>query len=126
MSGAIKTFEAAAVWLDGTALVGHIMEIQKPELTWETYDHSAVALRGIQQFASRMEAMTCTLKMADYDTTLARASSDPFKAVTLQIREAYGLYRAGSRVSTSGNIVTLRGRFLSFLPGTITHGNSER
>lgn len=119
-------FEAAAVWLDGTSLVGSVKEIELPELTWDTVDYEAIALRGTSQFARAMEPMECTIQFADYNRELAAAAANPYKAVTLQVRGAYGAYRAGSKVRTADSIITLRGRFMSSQLGTLTQGEMER
>ena len=126
MAGDSRIFEAATVWLDGKSLAGHVMEVELPEMTWDTKDLEAIALRGTQQFAAKMDALECTLSFADYTKDLARAAANPYQAVTLQVREAYGLYRAGSRVGTSSNIITLRGRFMSSSLGTVNQGEKER
>lgn len=119
-------FEAAAVWLDGVSLVGSVKEIELPEMTWDVIDYEAIALRGTSQFARAMEAMECTITFADYNRELAAAAANPYKAVTLQIRGAYGAYRGGSRVRTVDAIITLRGRFMSSSLGSLTQGEMER
>lgn len=122
----ILVFEQAVVWLNGVSQVGHVKEIELPELTWKTMDHEAIGLRGVSQYATTMEALELTLEFMDYAKDLSTAAGDPFSAVDLQIRQAYGAYRSGSRVRTAEVVVFARGRFISNSLGSISQGELEK
>lgn len=121
----IRKFEQAVVYLDGQSLIGQVEEIELPEPTWSTVDHEAVGLRGTQQFAGTMEALETTITTAGYSKELAELASDPYTAVNLQIRQLYGVYRAGTRIADETVVLFLRGRFLMRAFGSISQGEAD-
>lgn len=127
MSGTtIYKFEAAAVWLEGTTLAGHVNEIELPELSWDTVDHETIALIGTPQFASKLEALECTITWAGYSPELAEAVANPFKSVNLQVRANIGEYLANGKAGDKLLRIDLTGRCLNNQMGTFSPGEMER
>jgi P2 family phage contractile tail tube protein len=118
-------FEQAAVYVDGTRFLGNLAEIEMPELAWEVMTHEAVGLRGKASYPTVMGELEATLTFADYAPELTRIVNDPFTAYNLQIRQAYGVYRAGSKIRTASVIVSLRGRFVSHSLGSLAQGEMD-
>lgn len=119
-------FEAAAVWLDGVSLVGHIQEIEFPSVEWETVEHEALGLRGRSEYPSRVNALESTITWADYTRDLAAAAANPWQAVNLQVRSNFGEYKGGSKDRDILQVVTLVGRFKSNPLGSLSQGEFER
>lgn len=119
-------FEVATVYINGVNYLGHVEEIERPDVTWATVEHKPIAVRGTTRFPSTIEPMDLTLKFADYSPELTAIASDPYTSRDLMIREAYGLYRGNSRTGTASNIITLKGRFMSLTGGTAKQGEDER
>lgn len=122
----IYKFEKAAVWLDGTSLLGHVNEFELPELTWESADHETLGLLGTAQFPTKVEAMEASLTWADYSPDLAAAAANPFQGVNLQIRGAFGVYNGPNKVRSALGRVTMQGRFMGNSLGSFSPGEFER
>lgn len=118
-------FEQATVYVDGTRFLGNLSEVAMPDLAWEVMTHESIGLRGKASYPTVMGELEATLTFADYAPELTRIVNDPFTAYSLQIRQAYGVYRAGSKVSTASVIVSLRGRFISHSLGSLSQGEMD-
>ncbi|MEO1399670.1 MAG: phage major tail tube protein [Cyanobacteria bacterium J06635_1] len=119
-------FEKAAVWLDGNSLLGHVEEIELPELNWESEDHESIGFIGTLQHPTKVEPLECTITWADYSPELAAAAANPFQGVKLQIRAAYGVYQGANKVRDTLGRILLEGRFMSNQLGTFSPGEFER
>ncbi|MGD1952054.1 MAG: phage major tail tube protein [Leptolyngbyaceae cyanobacterium] len=119
-------FQQAAVWLDGTSLIGHVNEFELPELTWESADHETLGLLGTSQFPTRVEAMEATLTWADYSPDLAAAAANPYQGVNLQVRGAFGVYNGPNKIRDALGRVTMQGRFMGNSLGSFSPGEFER
>lgn len=122
----IFRFEQAVAWLEGRDLAGDIKEIELPELSWDASEHETISLPGTPEFASKLEALECTITWASYSPDLAAASSNPYKAVNLQIRANIGEYNASGKAGDKLWKIDLSGRFMSGNLGTISPGEMER
>lgn len=124
--GKIYNFDTLAAWLNGTSLAGHINEIELPELEFDMREHESLALRGTSEFATRMNALECTITWADYTPEMARAAANPFTAIDLQLRANFAEYSAGSKTGDVLQVISLRGRVKNNQLGTYSPGEMER
>lgn len=119
-------FESAATWLNGTSLLGHIEELELPEIEWEMVEHETIGLRGVAEYPKRVNALEATITWADYSPELAAAVADPWTSVQLQIRSNFGQYEGGSKVADILQSITLAGRFKTNTMGTFAGDDFER
>jgi P2 family phage contractile tail tube protein len=119
-------FESAATWLNGTSLLGHIEELELPEIEWEMDEHEAIGLRGVAEFPKRVNPLEATITWADYFPELAAAAADPWTAVELQIRANFGAYDGSSKTGDVLQVITLGGRFKTNTTGTYSSDEYER
>jgi P2 family phage contractile tail tube protein len=119
-------FESAVIWLNGTSLLGHIEELELPELEWEMVEHESIGLRGVSEFPKRVNALEATITWADYSPELAAAVADPWTGVELQIRSNFGRYDSISKTADVLQTITLGGRFKTNTMGTFSSDEFER
>ena len=122
----IYKFEQAALWLDGTSLVGQVSEFELPEITWQSAEHETIGLLGTLEFPTKVEAMESTLTWAGYSPELAAAVANPYQGVNLQVRGAFGVYDGPNKIRDALGRVTLSGRFMSNSLGSYSSGEYER
>lgn len=126
MAGKKYKFEAASVWLDGTTLAGKVNEIELPEISWEASEHETISSIGVQEFASKLESLECTITWAGYSPELAAAAANPYNAVNLQVRANIGEYVAAGKTGDKLLRIDLTGRFLQNQLGSFSPGEMER
>lgn len=119
-------FENAVVWMNGTSLLGHVEELELPELEWEMKEHESIGLRGVSEYPKRVNALESTLTWADYSPELAQAAADPWTGVELQVRSNFGRYDGISKTADVLQIITLGARFKSNSLGTLSSDEFER
>ena len=119
-------FESAATWLNGNSLLGHIEELELPEIEWEMDEHESIGLRGVSEFPKRVNPLEATITWADYSPDLAAAAADPWTSVQLQIRANFGQYDGGSKLGDVLQVITLAGRFKTNTTGTYSSDEYER
>lgn len=118
--GVSYSLENATVWLNGTALAGHVSEIELPQLNFNTIDREGLGDIGVIQLPTRLEEMECTLTWTDWNPELAAAAANPWAVSKLQIRAVVGEHTPQGKIADQLLKVDLTGRFLQNQLGTIS------
>jgi len=120
MANPVYKLIRSGTYLNGRSLIGQIMGIELPEITWDTTEHEAIGLIGAAEYARRMPQLQSTLTTAGFSPQLADAAANPNASALINLREAYGMYVGSQLIRSVLKNTIMRGRFLSLNMGEIT------
>ena len=125
MAKEIIQFDRSVVWVNGRSQCAQVMEIELPEIEWDTKEHESLGLTGVIAYPTRIPVLEATITPAGYCKDLAAAAANPSMPATIMVRSVYGRYLAGTRVSSVAGISTMRGRFMKATLGSQSQGEEE-
>jgi uncharacterized protein len=117
----------AAVYFDGSGMIGKCSEVELPSVVQKMTDHEALGLAAAFQLPSGIESMEAKFMFnafyADADVIMA----NPGRDVAIQVRSSSETYEAGARTAQTPVKTFMRGQFKSFPLGNYKqHENVER
>jgi P2 family phage contractile tail tube protein len=96
------------VYLNGNSQLGKAEEVILPELTWIKSEHKALGQLGVAEFTSGIEAMECSIKWNSFYPDVLKKLSNPFTALSLQIRGSLEHHDSTGRLVEEKLVVYLK------------------
>lgn len=122
----IKRATNANVYLDGTSFLGRAQEVELPTIKHKFAEHKALGMVGTIEAWSGIEKMEAKFKWSSFYREVLLKASDPFTAVSVQVRASLETYTSAGRVSQVPLVVFLTGQFDSIPAGNYKqHDNVE-
>lgn len=107
----INRLTNAAVYINGTALLGVVEECTLPEIKSKMTAHNALGMIGDVELPSGLEKLEATFKWSSFYGSAIGLASNPFQAHSVQVRGNIEQYDASGRVAQTPVIFYLTGSF---------------
>lgn len=126
MATSVNKMTNSNVYINGTSLLGKVMEATLPEVEQKMITHNALGMVGSVDLPSGIEPLEMEIKWSSYYADTMKEVANPSKALNMQIRGNLEVFGAGGITSEVAYVATITGTPKNFPLGNFKHQeNSE-